>query len=232
MDYLVLAATEPLIRRALFVPGEPRFNVATLESLALGFRFSDVVANVASDYRFRAGDLARLQAGLLIPDVFSTRNRYRFSGTEGLLLMLYRLHFPSRVSDAAFAGGRGLSAAQEGFQVRASPALPPLPPLPPLPRVPRCRMSPAACLTCTHGHGLSYSASGSGANSMRKKPTQEQLGQHAWSAARNYMLVWRQFRTPSASRPRPAPRPAGGGGGQPRPIRPGGTRWPAKKALF
>ena len=155
MDYLVLAATEPLIRRALFVPGEPRFNVATLESLALGFRFSDVVANVASDYRFRAGDLARLQAGLLIPDVFSTRNRYRFSGTEGLLLMLYRLHFPSRVSDAAFAGGRGLSAAQEGFQVRASPALPPLPPLPPLPRVPRCRMSPAACLTCTHGHGLS-----------------------------------------------------------------------------
>ena len=34
--------------------------------------------------------------------------RYRFSGDEGLLLMLYKLRWPCRVCDVAHEGGRGL----------------------------------------------------------------------------------------------------------------------------
>ena len=135
-EALAMAAVQPLIRRVLFVPGETRFSAAALNSLTGGMAINEVVSNVQSDFRFRMTDLMRLEAGLRIPASFSTRNRYRFSGTEGLLLMLYRLHFPSRVSDVAFAGGRGLSAASECFQVSPCPLSPSRPPLPPPQAIP------------------------------------------------------------------------------------------------
>ena len=150
MDILALAAGEVHIRRQIFVPGELRFTIARLESLfGMVHSFSDMVMNVVSNFRFRLSDLPRLRrgacqspvpisrivsriislrpsgvrAGLRIPDVFHTTGRYRFSGDEGLLVMLYKLHWPCRVSDVAEAGGRGMSAASQCFKVRPCHAL-------------------------------------------------------------------------------------------------------------
>ena len=68
----------------------------------------------------RTHSCARLppHAGLRIPDRFSTRSRYAFSGDEGLLLLLYKLHWPTRVVDVAEESGRSMSAASECFAVR------------------------------------------------------------------------------------------------------------------
>ena len=144
-DLLVYTAGETLIRRQLFLPGELRFSIGRLESLfsQVG-SFTDTVMNIVGSFRFRIQDLARLRAGaqglpsrvvaraelfvsrhligLRIPEVFSTTTRYRFSGDEGLLLLLFKLHWPARVLDVAHQGGRGISAASECFSV-CTPAL-------------------------------------------------------------------------------------------------------------
>ena len=178
IDMLVLIAGETLIRRQLFVPGEMRFSVGRLQSLfSQVHSFTDTVANVVANFRFQAHDLHRLRtgarkalrppshghsthscarlpphSGLRIPDRFSTRSRYAFSGDEGLLLLLYKLHWPTRVVDVAEEGGRSMSAASECFAVRTRNPCCPYAPSPPQRHGPQCPPMVSWCTVHDRAH--------------------------------------------------------------------------------
>eukprot|EP00854_Cymbomonas_tetramitiformis_P004261 gene4261-5245_t len=53
------------------------------------------------NFRFKKGDLYRLQRALNVPAVMKTSQGHKFTGEEGLLIMLNRLAYPSRLSDLA-----------------------------------------------------------------------------------------------------------------------------------
>ena len=92
MDLIVTAATEPLMRRLVFVPGELRFTFARLHSLFDDGTpaVTDCLANAFQATRFRVEDLPRLLIGLRIPETF-VAGGHRFLGEEGLLILLVRL---------------------------------------------------------------------------------------------------------------------------------------------
>ena len=92
---LTLSAAEPFVRRFLFVPGPVRLSLARLAADHALEGFGDMSMNVFRNFRFRLEHLPRLVAALKMPDEFSTRARYRFTGEEGLLVLLTRFKFPS-----------------------------------------------------------------------------------------------------------------------------------------
>ncbi|KAK3260083.1 hypothetical protein CYMTET_30946 [Cymbomonas tetramitiformis] len=53
------------------------------------------------NFRFKKGDLYRLQRAFNVPAVMKTSQGHKFTGEEGLLIMLNRLAYPSRLSDLA-----------------------------------------------------------------------------------------------------------------------------------
>ena len=116
MDLIVTAATEPLMRRLVFVPGELRFTFARLHSLFDDGTpaVTDCLANAFQATRFRVEDLPRLLVGLRIPETF-VAGGHRFLGEEGLLILLVRLAFPGRNSELAAAAGRWPSATSVCF---------------------------------------------------------------------------------------------------------------------
>ena len=114
---LLMAAAEPFLRRHIYVPGELRFSFARLNSLLSsgGLNVGDVVSNVYSSFRFRLAHLPRLLDALHIPSSFVTRGGCRFSGEEGLLILLNRLHFPGTLADLGQEAGRLPCALSECF---------------------------------------------------------------------------------------------------------------------
>ena len=114
---LLMAAAEPFLRRHIYVPGELRFSFARLNSLLSsgGLNVGDVVSNVYSSFRFRLAHLPRLLDALRIPSSFVTRGGCRFSGEEGLLILLNRLHFPGTLADLGQEAGRLPCALSECF---------------------------------------------------------------------------------------------------------------------
>lgn len=114
-ESLLMLAAEPFLRRHIYIPGEVRFSLGRLESM-FGFTEAfDVISNVFSSFRFRFEHLPLLIRGLNIPESFTTRLGYRFSGEEGMLVMLYRLHFPGTLADMGQAAGRSQPALSECF---------------------------------------------------------------------------------------------------------------------
>jgi hypothetical protein len=116
---LALAAAMPLMRRNVVVQHDVRLSFERLDAL-----FGDSLPsfgtplNVVADVRFRLEDLPRLAAALCVPHSFSTRSRHRFSGIEGMLILLKRLAYPQRLIDLVDTG-HNPSALSEGLTVRA-----------------------------------------------------------------------------------------------------------------
>ncbi|KAK3237514.1 hypothetical protein CYMTET_52416 [Cymbomonas tetramitiformis] len=53
------------------------------------------------NFRFKKGDLYRLKRAVAVPACMKTSQGHKFTGEEGLLVMLNRLAYPSRLSDLA-----------------------------------------------------------------------------------------------------------------------------------
>ena len=121
-DDFVVDALEPLARRNLNAIGPERLSLARLQREAdeHGFDGDDMSSATYQQFGFRLSWLYEVVHALKVPPVFDTISNHKFSGEEGVLILLRRWRHTGGLHTLTMETGRSIPALSECVQYMAS----------------------------------------------------------------------------------------------------------------
>ena len=114
-DMLLMLVCDPLQRRRLQDIGPEVYSLARLqrEAAERGFTADDASSKVQTDFGFRLEWLPEVVKALDPPDMFETAGGHKFTGEEGVLLLLKRYRSVQALRSMTYDTGRNISALCE-----------------------------------------------------------------------------------------------------------------------